>query len=80
MAKHLLYVEQAVLNRLVGHENARSFETLEAVYYPLSMHEPIELVPSPRPVPREHLRRDFLATLDDLETAVRHLGYMKSEI
>ena len=40
----------------------------------------IEIVSSPRPVLREHLIRDFKSEIDDLETVVRHLKYVLSEL
>lgn len=82
MAKEILYVEQSVLDILCGREglHPQRYETRECYYLPLSDRPKIEIVSSPRPVPRDHLRRDFQSTIDDIETAVRHLKYMKSEI
>ena len=40
----------------------------------------IELVSSPRPVDRDHLKRDFKAALDDIETSLRYLRYMYGEL
>ncbi len=85
MAKQVIYIEETVLRRLVG--GLGHYETESCVYLPLECEPKIEIVPSPRPIDRDHLRRDFNSelkdfaeALDSLQTVARHLGYMKTEI
>jgi hypothetical protein len=78
MAKRIIYVEQQILDK-IAYKGATHHHTDSVYYLPLTP-EAIELVVSPRKVPREHLIRDFKYTLDDLETSIRHLRYMQEEL
>lgn len=80
MAKQLFFIDQWALDRLAEAGRASKYETADSIYLPLSSKPKIELIDSPRPVDRDHLRRDFQSKIDDLETVIRHLKYMKSEI
>jgi hypothetical protein len=83
MAKKLIFVEQQMLNRMVGCAgNVIRHETEECFYVAFGgpYDEKIELVSSPRPVDRGHLKRDFKSTLEDMETSLRHLRYMYEEL
>jgi len=83
MAKRIILVENEVLQKLCGSSGySDRYENNGTIYGVIggAFDQKIELVPSPRPVDRDHLRRDFQSELDDLETVLRHLKYMKLEI
>ncbi len=83
MAKKLIFVEQDILNKIVGCTgNAGSYKTDTCLYVAIGglYDEKIELISSPRPVDRDHLKRDFKIALDDMETNLRHLRYMYGEL
>jgi hypothetical protein len=92
MAKQLHYIDQEMLDRMVGHKDAIKWENDNHIFiarpelldiiqeHDKRKNEKIELISSPRPVPRDHLKRDLKSMIEDLETVTRHLGYMLEEL